>query len=95
MFIPLIALPAITIILILMSVFLTRKKVLLILMSLELLLLNFFVIIIIKLRIVNLPVSPPLYLLVLGACEASLGLSVLISITRYSGSDIIIKKIKF
>lgn len=72
--------------------FLRRKKVLICLLRLEFILLNLFFIIILTLRYIRQPLSHSIFILVLGACEARLGLRLVINITRFKGNDMLTKK---
>nr|YP_002456342.1 NADH dehydrogenase subunit 4L [Watersipora subtorquata]ABY55227.1 NADH dehydrogenase subunit 4L [Watersipora subtorquata] len=75
-----------------MSFFIMRKKILMYLLSLEFILLNIFFMTIITFSMMNVTLSYSIFILVLGACEASLGLSMVINMTRFTGNDMLTKK---
>lgn len=74
-----------------------RKKILIRLIILEFMVLNLFITLIIIFVEFNQPLSISFYLLILGACETRLRLSLLIIITRFKGNDMLrlISKTKF
>lgn len=73
------------------SFFLARKKVIMCLLSLEFIVLNMFLAIIYLITIIDQIMSYSIFILVLGACEARLGLRLIINITRFKGNDILSK----
>jgi NADH:ubiquinone oxidoreductase subunit K len=73
------------------STYLFRKQFLLSLLSLEFMVLSLFLGFIGTLRVLGKSVSVTIYLLVLGACEATLGLCLLVSFVRLVGSDMLRK----
>jgi len=66
-----------------------RKQFLVSLLSLEFVVLGLFLGRIITLRVLDRCPSLALYVLVLGACEARLGLRLLVSMTRIRGGDML------
>lgn len=68
-----------------------RKQLLLSLLSLEFLVLSLFLGFVFVLRAVGVEVSVGFYLLVLGACEATLGLCLLVGFVRLLGRDMLRK----
>ena len=81
--------PILLLILRLIRFFLRRKKVIMCLLRLEFILLNRFFLLIIILYSTKQPISHSMFMLVLGACEARLGLRLLINITRFQGNDLL------
>lgn len=76
--------------------FISRKKTLIIIIRLELILLFLFLNILTILKFNFINISPRFYILVLGACEASIILRILIILTRFKGNDMLTKsKVKF
>lgn len=73
------------------SVYLFRKQLLLSLLSLEFMILALFLGFVCFLSILGKSVSVTIYLLVLGACEATLGLCLLVRFVRLVGSDMLRK----
>lgn len=73
------------------SFFLARKKVIICLLSLEFIVLNIFLAIVYTITVINQIMSYSIFILVLGACEARLGLRLIINITRFKGNDILSK----
>lgn len=71
------------------SAFYFRKQFLVSLLSLELVVLGLFLGVSFCIRMIGHPVSISFYLLVFGACEASLGLRLLVSIVRLAGRDML------
>jgi NADH:ubiquinone oxidoreductase subunit K len=71
------------------SAYFFRKQLLLSLLSLELVLLGLFLSFIFIFVFMGKPVCFSFYLLVLGACEASLGLSLLVVLVRVVGNDML------
>nr|UUC08070.1 NADH dehydrogenase subunit 4L [Discoporella cookae] len=70
-----------------MSAFFLRKQLLMTMLSMELIMLSIFMLMMNMYWLMNLPVSTPFYILVMSACEASIGLSMLINMTRFKGND--------
>lgn len=66
-----------------------RKQFLISLLSLELVVLSLFLGMLFIFGLFLKPVSFAFYLLVLGACEARLGLSLLVNIVRLGGNDML------
>lgn len=66
-----------------------RKQFLLSLLSLELVSLRLFLLVVFLLGMYGKSISVAFYLLVLAACEASLGLRLLVNIVRLSGRDML------
>nr|YP_009489692.1 NADH dehydrogenase subunit 4L [Falcidens acutargatus]AWH02124.1 NADH dehydrogenase subunit 4L [Falcidens acutargatus] len=58
------------------------------LLSLEMMLLGLILLTVVILSMTMLNIMMPLFLLTLGACEASLGLCLLVTIMRYLGTDL-------
>lgn len=81
------------IIIALLRVFIARKKTLMIIIRLELILLLIFVNILMTLKTNHYRISPRFYILVLGACEASLVLRIIIILTRFKGNDMLTKNL--
>lgn len=77
----------------LLSFFTSRKKLLICLLSLEFMLLGIFLLIIFKFSVIQQSISNSIFILVLGACEARLGLSLLINIARFKGNDMLRKMV--
>lgn len=73
------------------STYLFRKQLLLSLLSLEFMVLSLFLGFVVFLVTLGSPVSFTIYLLVLGACEATLGLCLLVGFVRLVGSDMLSK----
>lgn len=73
----------------LLRFFLRRKKFILMLIRLEFMLLILFFLFILSLHRSRKPLSYSLVLLVFGACEARLGLRLLISMIRSKGNDMV------
>lgn len=71
------------------SAFYFRKQFLMSLLSLELIVLSLFLGLLFIFGLFLKPVSFAFYLLVLGACEASLGLRLLVNIVRLGGNDML------
>jgi len=71
------------------STFYFRKQFLLSLLSLELVTLSLFLLVVLVFGSVGKSISVSFYLLVLGACEARLGLSLLVSMVRLRGRDML------
>ena len=72
-----------------LSVYFFRKQFLYRLLSLEFLVLSLFMLYLRLVSCVRGSVSFVFYLLVLGACEATLGLSLLVSLVRLTGRDML------
>lgn len=70
-------------------VFYFRKQLILRLLRVELIILGLFLGYVFIMGDLGKRVALTFYLLVLGACEASLGLSLLVVLTRYLGRDIL------
>jgi len=66
-----------------------RKQLLLCLISLEFLVLGLFLGFIVMISIFDRSVPITLYLLVIGACEAALGLCMLVNLVRLVGNDML------
>nr|AJP00033.1 NADH dehydrogenase subunit 4L [Bugula neritina] len=81
----------------LMSMFFMRKQLLLLLITLELMNLTVFMMLLMKMVSQLQPISIAFYMLIMSACEASLALSLMISLTRIKGSDMLslVSKFKF
>nr|YP_005089256.1 NADH dehydrogenase subunit 4L [Flustra foliacea]AEX16061.1 NADH dehydrogenase subunit 4L [Flustra foliacea] len=73
----------------LLSVFYFRKQLLVVLLSMEFVLLSLFVLVVLVYSSFGQSVSTSFYILILGACEASLGLSLLVVMTRIKGMDML------
>lgn len=73
----------------LLSAFYFRKQLLISLLRLEFIVLGIFIGVIFLLGCLGKPFSIAFYLLVLGACEASLGLSLMVRMVRFSGGDML------
>nr|UUC08026.1 NADH dehydrogenase subunit 4L [Exechonella vieirai] len=73
----------------LMSVMFQRKKMLTAILSLELTLLSLFSLMVMMSMMKTQNISPAFFILVMGAIEASLALSLLINLTRFKGSDML------
>lgn len=71
------------------SAFYFRKQFLVSLLSLELVVLGLFLGVSFFIRIISHPVSISFYLLVFGACEARLGLRLLVGMVRLVGGDML------
>lgn len=71
------------------SAYYFRKQLLLRLLSLEVVLLGLFLFFVLVFTCIDKPVSFTFYLLVLGACEARLGLSLLVVLVRVVGNDVL------
>nr|UUC08045.1 NADH dehydrogenase subunit 4L [Cupuladria biporosa] len=69
------------------SAFFTRKQLMITMLSLELILLMLFMLTMTMMWQLNMAVSITFYILVMGACEASISLSLLINMTRFKGND--------
>ena len=87
--------PILTLSLSIIRIFFFRKKLLIILITLEFVLLRIFLILIILLTLYFQPPSLAFFILVLGACEARLGLRILIILVRFKGRDILRKVTSF
>jgi len=66
-----------------------RKQLIITLLRLELVLLRIFILMFLIFINKGQPISTRFYLLILGACEASLGLRILVVLTRIKGRDIL------
>lgn len=73
----------------LLRAFFFRKQLLMSLLRLEFIVLGMFIGVIFLLGWSGKPFSVAFYLLVLGACEASLGLSLMVRMVRFSGGDML------
>ena len=73
----------------LIRIYFLRKKLLLILLTLEFTVLRLFLLTILTLNIFNQTPSIAFFLLTLGACEARLGLSLIVTIVRFKGNDML------
>lgn len=73
----------------LLSVFYFRKQLLVGLLGLELVNLILFLGVILKFYYCGQFISYSFFLLILGACEARLGLRLIISMTRFKGNDML------
>ncbi len=73
----------------LVGLFYMRRFLLVSLISLEFVLLNLFIATLMVLSLYGQPISIGFYILILGACEASLGLSLTVMISRFKGSDML------
>lgn len=71
------------------SVYYFRKQLLVSLLSLEFMVLGLFIGVIFVLGRLGKPFSISFYLLVLGACEASLGLRLMVRMVRFRGGDML------
>lgn len=89
MIIPILLIINILILLTFIRFFIRRKKILIYLMRLEFLILYLFLRLILHLIYISHPLSFRIYILVIGACEARLGLRLLINISRFKGNDIL------
>nr|YP_001648405.1 NADH dehydrogenase subunit 4L [Bugula neritina]AAT79561.1 NADH dehydrogenase subunit 4L [Bugula neritina] len=80
-----------------MSMFFMRKQLLLLLITLELMNLMVFMMLLLKMVSQIQPISIAFYMLIMSACEASMALSLMISLTRIKGSDMLslISKFQF
>lgn len=76
-------------ILVISGVIIFRRKVLVILLSLETANLIIFAALMVALFHLGQPISFAFFLLIMGACEAALGLSLIITMTRSKGSDFV------
>lgn len=72
-----------------MSMFYFRRQLLVVLVGLEIVGLVLFLIIMMFFSNFSQPMALPFYVLILGACEARLGLSLFVMVTRLKGSDIL------
>lgn len=72
-----------------LGAFYFRKQFLIVLLRLEFVVLGLFLSFIFFLSLVGKSVSLSFFLLILGACEASLGLSLLVSMVRLNGRDML------
>lgn len=66
-----------------------QKQIILRLISLEFIVLGLFLGLVFYFLLLGLPISFAFYIIVLSACEASLGLRLLVCITSHSGSDLL------
>ena len=72
------------------SFLIQKKHLLILLLSLEGVILSLVLILsIISFSLKTINLFTPIFLLAIGACEAALGLSLLVVITRFYGSDLI------
>lgn len=71
------------------SAYYFRKQLLLRLLRLEVVLLGLFLFFVFVFACMGKPISFSFYLLVVGACEASLGLSLLVVLVRVIGNDVL------
>ena len=81
----------------LLRIFIFRKQILITLIRLEIVTLTLFIRLIFKLARLSQPISIAFFILILGACEASLALRLIVIMTRLKGRDILrlIRKFKF
>ena len=73
----------------LVRAFYFRKQFLIRLLRIEFIMLILFIRTILRIRIFGKPTSSAFYLLIIGACEASLGLRLLVGLIRLGGGDIL------
>lgn len=64
-----------------------RKQIIIILLSFEIGGLSIFIVLFIFIKVYNQYLTSALYMLIIVVCEASLGLSLLVVITRTGGND--------